>query len=583
VYYVAGPISDAGATQVVGIGVPGATVIRRPSGMRALNWVNLNAPRQWHFGIIWDMAGQSGANGWGVVLGPQAARARMERCQFNNNLGGNLGTGLVVYGSPRRADPLQIEIIDCGAAGNFTHGLWLTSVHDAIIARGDFHHNRGSGIFLNPFDSRPGKAPPVERVTVRDVRCHDNLGPGLHVGSNDVGQGGKHIYDIAGSFDAFDISVQNVQTWNNAGYGVALTAQRSVVRDCTSTNDASNDPRSGLAGVGAGGHGTKIINCHVKGLQTFGFDCGSAFGGAIEDCTADGVRTAFNLGSFQNLTCRRLNVVNCGKALHCVRVELANTGFDNQFNIASKGLLITELTIDLTNSDAARRPPGPVIVLMDNPEDVHIQYLRTIDREHTASAATPLIFAVTDTFQIDKFEYNGSDQVALVPQDGVLTVPDQAVSVIVRGRPTITTVQFWTQQQIGDGIAWWNLVQPANGLTAPPKAEITAVPAVRRRHVEASEPLVETFRGTMTGLMLGAGGRNHGQGYSEATARFLPTNGDGTIGIAHAQIGVPLRKGAKLRILLPGGGNILGVGISPGGAVHLSENGGRWLVEPVRR
>jgi hypothetical protein len=581
-YNVAGPLIDDGAAGVIGFGVPGKTVVRRPPGLRAVNWVNLNAPRQWHFGIIWDMGGQSEGNGWGVVLGPQVSRARMEHCQFNNNRGGNLGTGLVVYGSPRRSDHLQIEIIDCVAAGNVIHGLWFTSVHDAIIARGEFHHNEGCGIRLNPFDSRPGKVPPVERVVVRGVLCHDNVGAGISAGSNDIGENGKHVYDIAGSFDAFDIMVEAVQTQNNGGYGISLDAPHSLVRDCTSTNDGGNIPSSSLAGVGAGGHGTRVINCHVKGLQTFGFDCGTTFGGAIENCSADGVRTAFNLGSFQNLSCRGLKVMNCGKALHCERVELANAEFGNQFNIVSKGLFINDLTVDLTHSDAANKPPQPIIVLVDNPEDIHIHNLRVIDPEHKASAATPLILAITNTFQIDAFEYNGSNRVVLIPRSGVLTVPDQAVAVVVGGKPVITVVQFWTQQQVGDGIAWWNVTVPARGLNAPPKVETTFSIANGSHHLEASEPLVETFAGATTGLMLGGGGRRHGRGYSAAAARLIPSDGIGTAGAAVAQIGVPLRKGAKLTISLPDGGSILGASTKPGGVVHLGEERGTWVVQNER-
>lgn len=114
-YRVAGPLADTGAARVIGFGVPGRTVIERPAGLPAVNWVVLNARETWLAGITWDMGGQSAGIGWGVVLGRNVVRARLEHCTFRNNRALQQGSGLVVYGPARREDPFRLEIIDCEA------------------------------------------------------------------------------------------------------------------------------------------------------------------------------------------------------------------------------------------------------------------------------------------------------------------------------------------------------------------------------------------------------------------------------------------------------------------------------------
>jgi hypothetical protein len=57
----------------------------------------------------------------------------------------------------------------------------------------------------------------------------------------------------------------------------------------------------------------------------------------------------------------------------------------------------------------------------------------------------------------------------------------------------------------------------------------------------------------------------------------VPSNGVGTVGRAEAQIGVPLRRDARLTLTLTDGGTVLGRSVGVGGAVHLMENAGVWV------
>jgi hypothetical protein len=55
--------------------------------------------------------------------------------------------------------------------------------------------------------------------------------------------------------------------------------------------------------------------------------------------------------------------------------------------------------------------------------------------------------------------------------------------------------------------------------------------------------------------------------------------GIGTPGVAAAQIGGPLRRGATLNIALPDGGSVLGTRVGRSGSLQLAESGGRWTVK----
>jgi hypothetical protein len=287
--------------------------------------------------------------------------------------------------------------------------------------------------------------------------------------------------------------------------------------------------------------------------------------------------TAFNLGSFRNLTCRGLKASNFHKLLNCARVELADEKFGDQFNVAASGLLIEDITADITASPATGPSPQPIIFMLDNPENVRIKTLAIVDPQRRSSVAAPLVWAASASFAVDSYRYNGSDRVVLSVANGLLVVPEQVATAEIPGRPVITDIRMWTQTRIGDGIAWWNVVRPATGLTAQPRVDIDAAPAPGRKLTPAEGPIVETFAGTLTGLMFGSG-KGHGSGYARATASLVPSNGVGVPGRCEAQIGVPLRHGASLVLKLPEGGSVLGRAVAPGGSVRLVEKGGAWAV-----
>ncbi len=576
-YHVPGQLHDAAAATVRGFGVPGRTVIRRPTGLKAVTWVTLRAPELWLHGITWDMNGQTGADAWGVVIAPTTRRIRLEQCAFLNNQGGRLACGAVIYGRDKASDRNQIEIVDCTASGNGFHGIWLASVADTVVARGEYHHNGGFGLRVSPFGVDPAKSATAERVTISGTRAHHNGNAGIAVGSSDRGTNARHIFDLAGAFNAIDITIRDVVTSDNGGYGVGLTARRSIVRDCVSARDGGNTPGSGLAGFGAAGVGSRLVNCRVSGHQTFGFDAGGLFEGAIENCSSDGPSTAFNLGSFRNLTCRGLKAANFKKLLNCGRVELAGDKFGNQFNVAASGLLIEDITGDITGSTAPGQPQQPIIFMLDNPENIRIKQLNVVDPAHRATAATPFAWAVSSSFWVDSYRYNGSERVTLTARQGLLVVPDQVSSAEIAGRPVIDDIRFWTQMRIADGIAWWTIVTPAAGLTVQPRLEIAAAARPGARLAAAASPVVETYDGTLTGLMFGSG-KGHGSGYARAAARILPANGIGTPGVAVAQIGVPLRRGVRLALALPDGGVVLGHTVARGGTIRLVEKSGAWAV-----
>jgi hypothetical protein len=577
VYYVAGPLRDAGAPSLRGYGLPGRTIFRRPAGLTAISWVNLAAAEQWLYGIVWDMNGQTGGNGWGVEFTPSAHRIRLERCAFLNNKGGNLATGAVIQGRARAADQDDIEVVDCEASGNVGHGLWLVSVAGASVVRGAYHHNVGYGLNVNPASTNPDRFPAAERVTIFGATAHHNGNAGIVVGSYDRGEGGRHIFDPANTFDAIDVTIQNVQTSFNGGYGIAIAARRSLVQDCVSTRDGGDRPDSGLAGIGAGGVGSRLLNCRVSGRQTFGFDAGALLDGVIENCASDGPATAFNLGSFRNLICRGLRASNFSTLLNCERVELADEAFGDQFPIAGDGLLIEDVTADVTGSFTPGLPARPIIVLLDNPQNVRINRLDILDPQHRTSAAAPLAWALSDSFSVDAFSYNGSGRVVLDAPNGLLLVPDHLSVVEISGRPTIREIRGWTQAQLGDGIAWWNIRQPAEGLSAQPRLEISAEAGVGRQLKPAEDPLIETSGGKLSGLFFG-GGRAHGGGYRRASAKILPTDGQGAAGLAEAQIGAPVSQGTRLTLKLPGGGIVLGQPVVPGGTITVREKDGAWTL-----
>jgi hypothetical protein len=572
-YSVSGPLRDSGTRPVRGFGAPGRTIIRFRSNPSTHDWITLGGPEHWLYGISFDVGAQASGSGWCVGFLPSAHRIRLEQCAFLNNMRQGVAVGLLISGRARADETDRIEVVDCVASGNASDGIWLTSVSDTLVARGEFHHNRRFGLNVNPFSVHASRFPEAVRVVIDGTRAHHNGSSGINVGSADAGEQGHHVFDLLGTHDAAEITVRNVVTSNNVGYGVGLIAPNSLVVGCVSTEDGGNHPESGLAGFGLAGRGTRAVDCRVVGKQTFGFDSGALFDGSLENCSTDGVPTAFNLGSFENLTCKGLKASNFQRLLTCARVEMASSKFDEAFGVVSSGLVIEDITADITGTRPNERDPGLIVSLKGNPQNVRIKELSILDPKHRFSASDSLILALSDSFAIDRYLYNGSTDVTLTAPKDVLVVPDQVTVATIRGRPAITAVHFATQEIIGTGIAWWNVIEPARDLNAPPRVDVTAVPMAGQAFIAAGPPFVQVFNGAVVGLTVQG---EHGRGYSRASARILPNDNAGTPGHAEAQIGVPLRHGARLMLRLPDGGVVLGRHVTPGGAVTLVERGGTW-------
>jgi hypothetical protein len=516
-------------------------------------------------GVVWDGGGRSTGSAPGAIeISGSPEQCALRSCGV---LRGSGAAGLLVYLTPAGSDDLRLVLEQIEAGSNVGSGIWIEHAVNVVCSGLRLHDNGANGVRLNRFADRAGM--PIQRVTVRDSFAWRNGNAGFYVGAYNEGGAGQPTIAGPNVPDAVDVDLGNLFAWHNGGYGIAVQGQRVHVSDC----HTSNNGRDG--GIDCNALHCEIHDCIVQDERGFGIDIGGSSYVDVARCrvmNVDGV--GLNVGGSHMVTGSGNEVMNCTReAIYVANVEY---GGGQWLQYRCSGIQLIDTTIDISRMKSQYAivvPDGAQGILFDGLE------VTAMPTAGSASALTPVsvLYAVTDTIAVRRARFNGNAKVSVIPSAGILTIPDMAETVVLPPKPQIITkVQTNTAKVVGSSGIAWIIVTNAGAGYAP---DSTTAKLTGDGDIDSVGKLVPQVWLGNGGQVMGIQAPRPGNGFTRAGVEL---SGRGSGAAAKVQIGVPIPRDRRLRIIFPSGGRLAGdlpsLELRRDNVVELMEFEGRWIV-----
>ncbi len=521
-YLVSGQWTPGGSNVVL-LGVPGQTVLRRGAQISGGAWISIASASFFASGILFDANTTITNDTWAVLLTPSCLAAVFETCGFTGAGGPTMGSGLVIEAS----DPalVQYEIRDCSAFGNAIHGIWVQAVMGVSITGCRAYDNGSYGIVIDYTD--PTFAQKLHLCLVSNCRAWNNQ-RGISIGNFNETNTTPPVWGNANP-DALAILVANNICHDNSDYGIAVSGQALAVTGNLLIDNGANGAGL-LANASQSLIGGNTI-AWLSGTAPYGIDSGGAIHGDIVGNFISGAAIGINPGGSQNMRITNNRIQESTSwAIQVNNVE--TDGHGNNFGIACSDMAITDNWIEFSE--------GGGIVLRDGPQNIAIQRNRFMGSG--AAIIDQCLSIATDSVIIVGNSWNNETLLTINPVTSgsgaqTLVFPDIADQLMITAASgPIATMLSSSQYAMAGTIGFVRVVSGgANYTTA-------AVTIGGPGEGAAASAMIRN--GAIIGITLSAAGSGYG-----AVGATVPVtiSGDGTGAEVIAYVSAPLPNDRCLR------------------------------------
>ena len=333
------------------IGMAGRTVMQRPANsvQNGGAWISIQGPSFAARDVVFD-SNHNATESWGVLVTASCTRTLFLGCAFNNATGPSLGCGLAIQ--PNTGVTSHI-VLNCEAAGNTLHGIYVQSTVGAHIAGCRAHDNTGYGICVD--DDDPSFSRQVRNVLVTGNTCWNNS-RGISIGNFNQTNLQPPVWGNANP-DVIGATVTSNTCFNNFAYGIALAGQAILATSNLVT------------GNGAGILFNAALSCLednvvVAQAGTFGIDAGGCADCDILSNSVSGGSVGINGGGSQRVRIADNRLDNNVWGITAYNVE--TDGHGNNFGQTTAALTLRGNRITFDSAS------GGGIYLLDGPQSVMV-------------------------------------------------------------------------------------------------------------------------------------------------------------------------------------------------------------------
>ncbi len=510
------------ATNVVLLGVPGQSVMRRLQQVGNGAWICVQASAFRADGVIFD-ANKAAVtqDSWSELVNPQCTTTEFHQCVFTNAAGSTLGSGLVIQAS----DPALCEHVvrDCEFSGNTVHGIWVQAIQGALIADCRAHDNGQYGICVDYNDATFRQK--VHLVQVLGNRCWNNV-RGIAVGNFNTTNLQPPTWGNANP-DAVTVLVSGNMCHDNAVYGIAVSGRTLAVQSNLLSNNGTV-ANSG-AGILANVSWSRVSANMITGTALYGIDSGGSLNSDIAGNYVCGTVLGLNCGGGSNIRVADNYLQDCSSwAISVNNVETDGQG--SNFGIACSNLAITGNWIALTS------PTAGGVVLRDGPQNILVARNDFVGTGNVANC----LWANTDTIIIEGNRFNFTARFIVNPYaSGSLqqvVFPDIADALMITYAPSgVQSMLTSYQAQSYGQVTFIKATAPGSGYSQATVAIAGAgTGAVAQAYIS---------NGAILGVVVTAAGSGYGP---IGTTIPVTITGDGTGAQATGFAGVPIPEERKL-------------------------------------